>query len=526
MNQFEQNTSSPLEILGNLKAAHSRYWHLSWPPALAILFLCLVIVLKLPDYFISDFVIHVQPQQIQGGILGSPDKKDDAQKFDTLVQELISRPKMLSLIERYKLYPELSGISGQEKALEKFNKAKNISSLSSVITKSDDSSPIFRVRFSHKDRKLAYDVATELQNLFIQESLINIRAETRGTEEFLTSQIKDVQRKLEQIETKRQEYIQKNTGKMPIQRERAISDQRDMQAKILLNTQMINENQGRMRYLEQDLAMTIRDPATAGFNGDGGSMASQLGPEASLEQMKQNLALLKTRYADKHPDIVALQKRIDAYNSGAVKGPKQVGPKGPALGTLSNTRESRMIRREISELQVKSNALATENETLKSKLAELDKIIQSIPIKEQELIEIERDYDSTKQLYEKLTQERERATLQGNLIESQRGSRFKIIEPPVKPRDAAGPPRLPILAGAVVASIAIFFGIPMAFFYFNSSLKFKGDVESYLNIPVLGVVPPLDTPGVRNLNKKLMFTSMTTSALTAFIGFIVIMVSL
>lgn len=524
MNQFEQNSTNPLEVLGNLKNAHIRYWHLSWPPALAIFLLCIAVILKLPDYFVADFVIHVQPQQIQGVIMGSPDKKDDAQKFDSLVQELISRPKMLSIIERFKLYPENSGISGQEKALLKFNKARQIESLHSVISKSEDNSPIFRVRFTHKDSKTAYDVANELQNLFVQESLITIRSETRGTEEFLTSQLKDIQKKLETIENKRQEYIQKNVGKMPVQRERAISDQRDIQSKLLYNTQVINENIGRIRYLEQDLAMTVKDPSTAG--GFGGGMESQLGPEASLEQMQQNLALLKTRYSDMHPDIIALQKRIEAYKSGIRTGSKPTGPKNAVLGSTSNTRESRMIKREISELQVRNSALSAEQDSLKTRLAELDKVIQSIPIKEQELIEIERDYDSTKQFYEKLTQERERATLQGNLNESQRGSRFKIIEPPVMPRKPAGPPRLIILTAAVVASLLIFFGIPIAFFFFNSSLKFKGDVETEIKIPVLGVIPPLDTPGVKNLNRKVMLTSLTTSALTAFIGLIVIMVSL
>ncbi len=525
MNPHEQNSSSPLEVIGNLKAAHGKYWRLSWPPALAVFLLVLAVAIKLPNFYTSDFVIYVQPQQIQSALIGTVDKKDEAQKFDALIQELISRPRLLSVIQRFNLYPQFTGISGQDKALLKFRKAYSIDGMQSVIQKNNtENPPTFRVSFSHRDSKLAFEVANELQNLFVQESIINIRSETRGTEEFLNSQLKATQQKLEEIETKRQEYIRKNSGKLPVQRERAVTDQREAQARLLSNTQDINENNGRMKYLEQDLQMTIRDPST-GPGSNASALDFQLDPAASLQQQKQALAVLKTRYSDKHPDVIALEKRIEVYE-GKVNRGENVGKGTSSSSLLGNTRESRLIRREMSELQVRNSALATENQGLKTKINDLDKIIQSIPIKEQELIEIERDYETTRQLYDKLSIEREKASLQANLIQSQRGSRFRIIEPPVLPRKPAGPPRLMILGGGILGAIAIFFGIPMAFFYFNSALKFKGDVATMLNLPVIGVIPPLVTPAVKSQNRKIMLTSLTTSMATAFIGIIVIIFSL
>lgn len=525
MNFQPHNQPSFSETFNRQKASFARYWQLAWPPALAVSLLGLFLAIKLPNYYTSSFLVRIQTQQIDASVLGKSERKDDTATLSALVEELKARQKLLTLIQEFDLYPYYKGLSGQEKALDKFQKAYIINPVENTLGKQSDNntSLIFRVSFSHSDRDKVFRVTDKLQNLFISESLINIRSETRGTEEFLSAQLKAAQKKLEEIENKRQAYLKKNAGKLPENREKAIADRKALMDKIFLNNQTIEANQGRIRYLRDELEMTVRDPSTAGNIPS--SAGLELDPSASLSQLRQTLSLLKGRYSEKHPDVIALQNRIGQLE-GKIKRGEVSTPSRPIGPNLGNTRESRLIRREISEVEVQNVKLQAENNTLKVQIEEIGKTLNSMPAQESELADIERDYDTQKELYEKLMVDQAQAAMRVDLIQSQRGPRFIIIDPPTKPEIPAGPPRLIIAGASIVGGLAILFLVPLAFFYFNSSFKFKKEAEAILSVPVIGVIPPLKTPGIVANRRKSMATSLGTSLATLIAGIIIIFLTI
>jgi len=462
--------------------------------------------------------VKIQTQQIEANVLGRTEDKNDTATLSSLVEELKARQRLLTIIQEFVLYPNLKGLSGQEKALDKFQKAYTIEPIQTSLGGSESNrSVIFKVGFSHSDRDKVFRVADKLQNLFISESLINIRSDSRGKEEFLSSQLKNSQRKLEDIEAKRQEYLKKNAGKLPETREKAISERKLLYDRLFIDNQTLEANQGRIRYLRNEYEMTVRDPSTA--TGTSGNPGFDLDPNANLSQLKQTLTILKARYTEQHPDVIATQNRITALE-GKIKRGEIAVPNRPAGPNLGNTRESRMISREISEVEVQSTRLKSEIEGLKLQISELDKSISSIPIKESELADIERDYETQKELYAKLMIDQQQAAMQVDLIQSQRGPRFIIIDPPTKPEIPAGPPRLIIALAGIFVGLGLLFLVPVAFFYFNSSFKFKKEAEQTLSIPVIGVIPPLITPTVIAQKKKGLATSFTTSLFTLIAGII------
>ena len=527
MNYQSQSQPSLIESFNRLKSAYNRYWQLSWPPALAITLLTLFVAFKIPNYYTSSFIVRIQAQQIDAGVLGRSEKKEDTATLSALIEELKARQKLLSIIQEFDLYPNLKGLRGQEKALEKFQKAYIISPIQGALSKQNEnsSSLIFQVSYSHSNRDKVFKVTDKLQNLYISESLINVRSETRATEEFLSAQLKAAQKKLETIEKKREEYLRNNAGKLPENREKAIFERKILMDKVFLNNQTIEANQGRIRYLRDELSMTVRDPSTAGNTQI--SSGVELDPSASLSQLQQTLSLLKGRYSDKHPDVIALQNRIAQLKGkikrGEIKG--SGGASSPGIN-LGNTRESRLIRREISEAEVQNAKLQAEIKTLQAEIDDLTKSINTLPAQENELSNIERDYETQKDLYEKLMVDHAQAAMKVDLIQSQRGPRFTIIDPPTKPEIPAGPPRLIIAGAAFALGILILTLIPIGFYYLNSSFKFKKEAENELPVPVLGVIPPLKTPAVISQKRKSMATSFGTSLITLVAGIIAIFIAL
>ena len=172
------------EILIPIKTAISKYFYLFWAPAIAITILILLISAKIPDYFSSSAVIFIQPQKVKVKMLqNSTEKKEQEEQFEALIQEMISRPRLLSIIDKFKLYPRFKGLKGKEKALMKMRRAIDIAPVISpsgkVLTQT------FKLNFVHNDAKTAYNVADSLSQLFINESTLSEMSKTRGTEEFI-----------------------------------------------------------------------------------------------------------------------------------------------------------------------------------------------------------------------------------------------------------------------------------------------------------------------------------------------------
>lgn len=518
MDLQEQSQVSILEMARRLKTAFGKYWFLAFPPAMATMLLVLAIAMKLPNYYTSSFIIYIQPQQITTNLIGTQERDQQSERFDAMIKELVSRPRLLSIIQRFNLYPELRGIEAQDKALKRFRSAHSIDNVASLFGQNPNISPTFKVNFSHRDPQKTHQVVEELRNIFVEESLVSQASETRGTEEFFTAELKSIQKKLEEIETKRQDYVRANANRLPERREKLIFDQRDLQNKISANTQLVMANEARYRYLQQELEMTVRDPQTAA-QASGAGLDAVAASGTSLPQLKRSLTVLQGKYSDKHPEVVALKKRIEAME----REPGRRVPESAGAGTFENTRESRSLRRQISELQVQNELLKSETSELKERLEQLDKEIQAMPIKEHELIQIERNYATQKEIYDRLVLEKEQASLRSNLIKSQRGSQLRIIEEPAKPQEPAGPPRMIIAAAGIVIGVVIFLAIPLCMFFFNAAFKFRKEVESTLDLPVLGVIPPLSTPGVVSSNRKAFMMSLMASFFTFCIGAVLIL---
>lgn len=520
MNLDIQNRKSFSELFAVAKTAFKRYWRVAWAPALVVLSLVTVLSMRLPDYYLSDVVIFMQPQKISSKIVGAPEKEEQQERFEALIQELLSRTRLSAIIDRFKLYPEYKGIIGKEKALNFFHQAIKVDPMMSPAGKPLNQT--FKVSFKHWDAKTAYDVTQALSNLFIEESMLNQRSETQGTEEFLDSQMREARQKLEQTEAAVQDFVRKNVGKLPEHRDQGLVRLQNMQSQMSTNSQMISSNAARVSYLQSELGLTIKEAAASGAN-PADAAAVDADPETSLAQLKRALVVLRSRYSDKHPDVINTKNRIAMLEAKLASGDTGGAKKGGFL--FGAGVEGRNIRREIGELEVQTQALRDENKSLKEQIDQLTADIKAMPIKEQELTKINRDYANVKANYERLLAAKEEASIQSSLVRSQKGSQFRIVDPPSRPAIPAGPPRLIVFGVGVAAALLVFLAIPAGLFFFNGGFKFHEEAEAELEIPVIGVVPPMDTPTAKILARRSSATTFVASVVSFFGGTLIILLT-
>ncbi len=511
MSVYEQANKSFVELILPIRVAFRRYWRLSWAPAITVFALVMLVALRLPSYYLADSLIFIQPQKVNTKLLDAPPKEEQSERLDSLIYEILSRARLRTIMEQFNLYPELRGVIGKEKALERFRTAIQITPVVSKTSK-DNLVQTFRLEFSHHLPKVAFDVTKAIANLFIEESILTTKTETQGTEEFLDTQLSAARKKLEATEAQVQKFVQDNFGKLPEHLQSSVARLERAQSQLATNTQLITANVARISSLQTELKLAEKDSQPV---ATGSITTNASDPREGIAQLESALAVLRTKYADAHPDVVGVKKQLESLRqrvrSGGAPKRTEEAPKG-------STPESRAVRREIGEVEAQLLSLKEENVNLKRQINELESDIKLMPLKEQELIRIRRDYANVRANYENLSAAREQAAMQTNLVSSQKGTQFRIVEPPSLPSLPAGPPRLIIAAIGAIAGLCCFGAIPLLFFYLTGAYKFRDELEEELGIPVIGVIPPLETIRSRGVVRRAMTFSLITSATLFIMG--------
>lgn len=504
------------ENLIPLKVALKKYWLFCWVPAIAVSLVLIFISIKLPDYFSSEVVIFIQPQKVNVKMLQTSEKDEQEEQFEALIQEMLSRPRLLSVLDKFNLYPSYTGVKGKEKALIKMRNAIVVEPI--VAPSGKILTQTFRVSFRHHSADLAYKVADALSQLFINESTLTQMSKTRGTEEFLEANLREQRAKLSQIEEKQQEYTRKYADQLPAYRQEALGRLTAAQGQLSTNTQLIQANLSRISYLQNELKIVQQGAATSSVLGN---IENSTDPRVALVQLEQAVKILTTRYSDKHPDVVATKKRIEVLKVQAAKA----GPGFKVNESLVKAApESRMVGRELNELEVQTAALKSENEKLKELAETLNINIKAMPIREQELGEILRDYANVKESYQHLLEARESASLQSSLVKSQKGTQFKIVDPASVPLVPAGPVRWVIAVAGLVLGLATMFGAPMMLYILNGSFKSRDEAESELGIPVIGIIPTLQTEVLVKQRKSAFRLSVAASLCSFLVALVLILI--
>jgi succinoglycan biosynthesis transport protein ExoP len=256
-----------------------------------------------------------------------------------------------------------------------------------------------------------------------------------------------------------------------------------------------------MNQAQQAAQAAAAQNAAGGSGGSGGSeqasggASTQAKPSRS-EQLDQMLEQMKRRYTDQHPQVRALRAELDRVRiqeakdrerelaARRVSAPKPAAPPvtaaavesasngsaTPASGTESSTprlsTQSQMYleqqRERVEKLRGQLQAAVQEINTREQEKARLDRelarnqdVLAKLPIAEQEMISISRDYEVSKKAYETLLQKSYTANTAEDLERRQKSERFTVLDvarPPEKPYQ----PNRPVLyTVAVVLSIVL-----------------------------------------------------------------------
>jgi polysaccharide chain length determinant protein (PEP-CTERM system associated) len=440
-----------------------------------------------PKEYRATTLILVTPQKVPEAFVRPTVTSTIGERLQSIGQEIMSRTRLEQVISELKLYQEEAGSSSLEGIVELMRKSIE------VTIKGKEG--YFTISYIGKDPKIVTVVTNKLASLFIEENLKLREQQAQGTSEFLSNELEATKAKLEEQEKMVTRFKTQFMGELPEQREANLRVIEQLQLQYQRNSDSLRAAQDRRLVIQKqlsDLELAIASESrTRGTSSQTGRDRSS--QETQLEQLRNQLSDLQTKYTEKHPDILIVRKRIveleteiEKGKAGKEKGPKEGGQKYSVDPRYNEIKDRLMVaEREIERLK-------EEDAKVRAQIAKYSERVEKTFTREQEIALLTRDYQNAKETYQSLLKKSQEAQQAENLERRQKGEQFKVIDPARIPEKPFKPDIPKILLFGLLLGMGCGFG--MAFFKEQNDRSFRDaeDLEATLGLKVIANIPKIE----------------------------------
>jgi uncharacterized protein involved in exopolysaccharide biosynthesis len=151
-----------------------------------------------------------------------------------------------------------------------------------------------------------------------------------------------------------------------------------------------------------------------------------------------------------------------------------------------------------SQIALAERELATrenDRQQLRSQMSMYQGRIEKLPLREQEMAGVTRDYEISKANYKSLLDKKLSAGMASDMERRQQGERFTLLDPARVPEKPVRPNR-PVFS-AIGCALALFLALGIGVGREMGKNQLLGEWEIAADMPVLGRVPFIDPAAVR-----------------------------
>ncbi len=467
--------------------------------------LAAAIVYQLPAIYRAEALILVESQRIPEKFVASTVDVNLRDRINTISQQILSYRRLLEVIEKFNLYRAQRLRLPQEEVVEEMRKDIEIRVEEGWP---QDRPGAFRVAYHGPQPPVVALVANQLANLFIEENLRAREVHALGTSEFLDTQLAEARKRLEEQEAKLSAYKLRHNGELPQQENVLISSAARYQLQLQGVQEAIARAQQQKLLLENSLAAA--EASFAGLRqiieelGQRGSEGPGATEVPASEALEKQLAALKARYTPDHPEVRHFEQMLRAvremeHDDGRSRKAGAGGNGREATSSPGSLRFNEMLIRERERMdnlraQIAASvkqleALEEERQAIARQLQAVLSRLERLPVREQELASLTRDYEITKANYQSLLDKKFAAEMATEMERRQKAERFTLLEAARVPEKPVRPNRPLLLSLGILLSLVLGVGLALAIELPAGTILGEWELPAQVN--VLGRVPVL-----------------------------------
>lgn len=450
-----------------------------------------------PPRYTSQATVLVEGQKVD--YVRPLSGEDLMQRISSLQQQVLSRNRLAPAVESLGLVK--SGATPDD-AMDELRKnvALNLvfaqgASAKRKVGQSDVLG--FQVGYTAPNPRLAQQVCNQLTSMLLEENLKVREQLAQGTTDFLSRQLEESKRNLDEQDAKMAAFKREHFGQLPGDADNNFKILMGLNSQLDANTQTINRAQQDKAFVESNLAAQLAD-----WKASSQTSSSPQAIEQQLAQAQATLLQLQGRYTDDYPDVVKvknliadLKKKLTESNSA--KPDAQVADKGSSIEPPA----IRQMRVQIHQYEQTIAQATAEQKRLQESIKTYEGRVSLSPAIEEQYKQLTRDYDTAQKFYSDLLSKKSESAMTTDMERQQQGEQFRLLNPASFPSAPSFPNRLLFAAGGLGAGAALGLAFALWLELKDKAIRNELDVEAVMELPILVSVPWLAQEETNGKNK-------------------------
>ncbi|MCG8358427.1 MAG: hypothetical protein MI920_22915 [Kiloniellales bacterium] len=508
------------EIYGQLLFYVNALWQRRWLALSTAWAACLagwVTVATIPDSFTSSGRIYVDTLSVLQPLLsGLAVEQDIESELVVMKQTLLSRPNLLKVAR----VTDLDLTATTETELDQL--VDELRGNTKVVANEQH---LFWIGYDSDDPVKARDIVQALITIFVESNLGENRTDMDAARQFLDEQIQAYEIQLEEAEQRKARFKQRNLGLLPGSQgyhgrlERTQENLKQIKAQL-------QEGEAQLAVIQRELT-SIPEYLTV---GQGAGIGPPSISETRIVELETALDNLLTRYTEKHPDVINVQRRLDRLYQEReeelqaalefVSGEGDLGSDDGDVDGIPNPLYGQLQIRAI-EQEANVEVLRARERELEARVAEIENLASAVPVVEAEYAKLNRDYNVLHSKYQELISRRESAKISQDREVRAEKVQFRIVEPPKVPTLPSGPNRPLYLAAATIVGLGVGVGFALLTTILDTTYANPSNLGSAFRLPVYGTVS-----SIASLRRRRFAFANITATFVVFLGIPTVLVGL
>jgi protein tyrosine kinase modulator len=474
----------------------------------------LLVAIFYPKTYVSMATFLIEGQVSDEIVKGVPGGFIE-ERLQAITQQILSHDKLLEIIKEYNLYLDVRNSADEQYAVKEMREDISVRTIKAEDldqrpSRARNSTVAFTLSFQGKDPVTVQKVASRLALLFAEKNVQAREQMTSQTVTILQKKLTELKEQADLLERKLNDYKVAHAGELP----EAIPFNYEQINRMNLQLDELNQRirnlEERKRYPEAAFgSQSASDPAL------GATVAND--PWTRVSQLRMQLVNLRTRYSDRHPDVIKTKselrqletrlgisseqdeniKKLEELKKRLAELKASKEPKDPEILKLQEeiTSLSRDLQKTkndgtaVDPMERELRRLTQQRADIQKRLGEYQRKSQIAPLVQKEYSRIALEYDNALKQYNETMSKLAEIKLARGLDQTQLGERFTIINEPQVPQTPDKPKRMKIILAGFLLSI--FCGLFASFTAENMdhSIRSPEKLQKLTNVPVLTVIP-------------------------------------
>lgn len=512
-------------------------WKQAGVIALVTVALSVVIILgvyRLPLVYRAEVTLLADSQKIPEKFVSSTVESELQDRVASLSQQILSSTRLVRIIEEHNLYSKERARLTREELVDRMRGDIDI-----TVEKgfSGNKASAFRVAYQGSDPRTVATVANQVGTLFVEENFRSREVQAAGTTDFLRSQLAEAKKSLDEQEARVSAYKLRNNGQLPQQEQALMASLNQLRVQLQGHQDAISRAYQNRVTLQNAQEAVVATQETLSRMEESSARAAAAAADAVVRPvagvyvprpsaaMEAELAIMRQRLREAHPDLRAMEDRIVAQKAlerkdeearkrllqqeaereteewkSAQKSTRPASPPRRPESTPEQRQKVKALQAQLAELQKEIDSRQQDASRTALEISSVEARLQTLPVREQEMAALTRDYENSKANYKSLLDKAFAAEMATEMERRQQAERFAILDRAQVPQKPVKPNRPMFMGVGCFLSLAL--GLAAGIGREFRKHAVLGEWELGSDCAILGRVPKMDPIGEGSLLRE------------------------